>query len=131
MDEAGMAPMGPSESQLDTPWFVRNKTYQEHIAEWIYKDASVLCSESGGTEKNLWEGAYNLNVARANYGSFLFWDVHFSKEFVSADLNHPLGDAFESKQTKLVDYNSRSVGDVVADNELTRTLLKWLSLCRT
>ncbi len=125
------------EMETQTPWFIADKTTSEKkkrrnlrkIAEWIYKDLDI---DYGHEKDTTFDGLYRLNVARVNYGAYLYVSVNCNVP-LSKDQNqseHVFRKVFapENKVYVGADDNPNEFGVIVNDNELSRQLLKWLAM---
>lgn len=116
------------------PWFAVKKGKKQKPSEefeYIYKDVYVNCL-LGSTGSCEWSGSYCLNVAKSKNSATLFYSLVFSKKYTKNDTNHPLNLIYENKKN-VANENSESeddeaIGDWVNDNELTRTMFKWLAM---
>lgn len=64
-----------------------------------------------------------IKVAKANYGHFLYYNIKCDEPLKNNQCEHPF---FKLNPMAIDDDNS--IGNVVADNELTRTMFKFLCM---
>jgi hypothetical protein len=67
-----------------------------------------------------------IKVDKANYGNYLYYDIRCHQPYKNNKCEHP----FFKLNTVLYDDTNciGFIGNVVADNELTRTLFRFLSM---